>query len=200
MDETTKHFPSPKGAHLDSSHRNAQDTPDLMKLHSFDMTKDDHFSVLHGKPGERAVDRCLTLAPFHAIHRRFLIVGHLGHVWPFLMTEPGPGCATSFPQDVLTPIQRDTTHPGGEPRLPSKVSEGEVGLDEGVLRDVLGLHRISEHPGHEIMNQHLVALDQDGVSSPLAGQASSDDGLLIDGIGLEPGMAWHLAPRTPLLL
>ena len=163
MDETTKHFPSPKGAHLDSSHRNAQDTPDLMKLHSFDMTKDDHFSVLHGKPGERAVERCLTLAPFHAIHRRFLIVGHLGHVWPFLMTEPGPGCATSFPQDVLTPIQRDTTHPGGKPRLPSKISEGEIGLDEGVLRDVLGLHRISEHPGHEIMNQHLVALDQDGV-------------------------------------
>src|SRR5439155_7008095 len=57
LDETTKHFPSPKGAHLDSSHRNAQHTPDLMKLHSFDMTKDDHFSVLHGKPGERAVER-----------------------------------------------------------------------------------------------------------------------------------------------
>src|SRR5438093_3067029 len=92
LDETTKHFPSPKGAHLDSSHRNAQDTPDLMKLHSFDMTKDDQFSVLHGQPGEPDVQRCLTLTPFEAVHGRFPVVGDLGRLWPVLVARAGPGC------------------------------------------------------------------------------------------------------------
>jgi len=130
-----------------------------MKLHSFDMTKDDHFSVLHGKPGERAVERCLTLTPFEAVHGRFPVVGDLGRLWPVLVAGSAPGRATLFPQDVLASVQRDTTHPCGEARLPSKVSEREVGLDEGILGDILGVRRISEHAGHEIMDQHFVALD-----------------------------------------
>src|SRR5882724_11637978 len=55
-----KHLPTPEGAHLGRSRGDGQYAPDLMKLHSFDMTKDDHFSVLHGKPGERPVKPRLT--------------------------------------------------------------------------------------------------------------------------------------------
>src|SRR2546422_9644830 len=113
---------------------------------------------------------------------------YLGHVWPVLVAGSAPGRATLFPQDVLASVQRDTTHPGGEPRLPSKVSEGEVGLDESLLRDVLCLRGISEHAEHEIVHQHLVALDQDAVRSSVPGQASGDDGPFVDGIGLAPGI------------
>src|SRR5262249_13228455 len=115
LEETAQHFPSAKRAYLDRAHRNAQHTPDLVKLHSLDVTQDDDFPVLHGKSGERALERGLPLAPFHAVRGRFPVVGHLGHVWLFLITGSEPGCATSFPQDVLAPVQRDPTDPGREP-------------------------------------------------------------------------------------
>src|SRR5262249_30718343 len=46
LQEATKHFPSAKGAHLDRAHRNSQHAPDLVKLHSLDMTEDDDVPIL----------------------------------------------------------------------------------------------------------------------------------------------------------
>src|SRR5262249_31961721 len=145
LEKTAKHFPGAKRAYLDRAHRNAQHAPDLVKLHSLDVTEDDDFPVLHGKLGERALERGFTLVTFNAVRGRFPVVGHLGHVWPFLMTGSEPGRATLFPQDVLAPVQRDTTDPCRESRLPSKISEREVGLDERLLSDVLSLRRVWEH-------------------------------------------------------
>src|SRR5262249_32075484 len=152
LEQTAQHFSRPKGAHLDCAHRNSQCASDLVKLHALDVTKDDDFPVLHRESGERPLERGLTLASFHAVRRRFLVVGHLGHVWPFLITKSEPGRATSFPKHVLASVQRDTTDPCREPRLPSKISEREIRLDEGLLSDVLSLRCVWEHAEHEIMN------------------------------------------------
>src|SRR3989442_9927061 len=137
-----KHFASPEGAHLGRSRGDGQYAPDLVKFHPFDMTQHNRLPVLHGKQGERPVKPCLTLAPFQAIHDRFLIVGHLGHVWPVLVAGSAPGRATLFPQDVLASVQRDTTHPSGEPRPPPKNPEGEGGLYAKPLRDSPRLPRL----------------------------------------------------------
>lgn len=62
----------------------------------------------------------------------------------------------SPPQFIETEISGDTVEPRREPRCPPEASGRPKYLEEGVLRDVLGLGLIAEHPAEADGHRGLV--------------------------------------------
>src|SRR5437660_9740091 len=160
------------------------------------MTQNDRLAVLEREPRKCPVENLLPFASFEGGRRGLPLIHGFGKGRFPVRPVGHQDLSARPPEQVPTSVDRNATHPSGEPRLSSEVPEGQVSFDKGVLSNILGSGGIADHSVHQVMHQILVPLDQEGVGLPYTGQTLCDDHVLVGGSGTEPEFYRHIASTS----
>ena len=120
---------------LDRRNGHAEHFGDLRVAAVLDLAHHDRGTLVEGKPRQRRE---------HLVERQVFVVlgsGRLRGVLQRNLVGPPTGLPPAHPADVVRDLDQPVV---GLRRLPAAL-EGAIGVQEGLLRDVFGVRRVSEH-------------------------------------------------------
>jgi hypothetical protein len=96
----------------------------------------------------------------------------------------GQSRGLSGAQEIEGGVMSDGEQPGTQGAAPVVGLQGSESLEEGFLRQILGVGRVADEPQQERVDGSVVAVENPGKGVPVSGQTAADEvGVGIEGFG-----------------